>query len=362
MLLYGDSNFSGYGFDVTGVIDPSPFSLVAGRYSQIINSTDYLSLSVSSSGAFTGTLYRQRIRITVKGKFDVSGNATSLTGVPHTLRLDREPNASGLGANVITGTVSDLAISAYRAAYKTGDSAPEAGLYTSTMTPQSPSSTVPPGIGYTRITITKTGNATVSGRLPDGSTVTYSGPLHGSSTGKKQLLLYTVQPYTGKGMLSVPLTFDTTVASDCSGICRWIKPDIRSTTYPTQINTSLNVTASRYGARSRGLPALDFPSRADNVLIRLSGGGLTSDIVETATFSNLNAVTITGLNMSKLKVTINASTGTFSTTFIHPATRQTMTCLGVLYQNIAFPQSAGYFIGPLLNDTRSGGKITLLPN
>ncbi len=357
-LVYGESGYQGLGFDIKGVVDPKPFSPVAGRYAQLVNDEDYVSILVSGSGSFTGNLYIRGVRSAFKGKFDIDGDASKVNGTPYSLHLDREPSASGLGANVISGSILGRSISAHHTAYKKGSSAQEAGRYTVMLSPQITSSTVPPGIGYGRISVTKTGGTTFSGRLADGSSHTFSGHVYGSPTGKNQILIYTPKSYRSKGLLCGALTFESSSNSDCNGIVRWIKPVTQTARYPDEIDTHLTAFGNRYGVRSRGLPAVDFPT---NIEVRLSGGGLDSDIVEAATYSALNKVLILGSNPSKLKVTINSAQGTFSAAFIHPATNKKVTSKGVLYQNTNSPRAAGYFLGPIVDGSAFGGAITLLP-
>jgi hypothetical protein len=226
---------------------------------------------------------------------------------------------------------------------------------------------MPQGTGYATVTVGATGVVVWAGKLADGTAFTGSGPLVGGTAGN-QFIIFNPTIYGHAGLLAGSIAFKNLADSDCNGALRCIKPQQASGSYyQAGFDTGLAVMGSTYTAPPPGTMALAFPSELYNGITELTGGGLVNSLGQsqpinaTVTLTPLNTVIAALPNRDALKLTIHPSTGTFSGTFLHPASQQTVSFAGVLYQQTNIPQAAGFFLGPVLNGTGDSGNVSLTP-
>lgn len=358
--LHGNRAFYSLTITIRGYPDIHPLSRQAGTFSAIMG-TDHVIFTLGATGAFTGKFYQSGVPFSFRGVFDANGDAVSNSPVPYNIHIDPVFNTT-LGANLITGTVSNESFTAYHAAYSSHDTAREEGRYTALLPAAQPgSATVPPGAGFGAFRVGRTGALTLAGKLADGTRFSAGGPLIGGPAGNNQFLIYQTLKYAPKGLLSGPLTFESLTDSAWDGPVRWIKPQTTGDYNPAAFDTTLQFSGNLYGPRARGLMDLDFPPQSENASITITGGGLNTDITETATLAANNVVTISGANLNKVKLVLNPAAGTLSGDFTHPVSGKVTAITGVLYQNLSAAEAAGFFIGPVLNGTGLDGSVTMLP-
>ncbi|HEV7404003.1 MAG TPA: hypothetical protein VGO11_13780 [Chthoniobacteraceae bacterium] len=357
--VFGDLSYYGLNFKIVGYPDPYPLSRQAGSFSALLNGTDRVVITLGATHVFSGRLYRPGASFAFRGVFDAAGNASSISPVPYSLHINPVFNPVP-GANNIGGTVAGESFTAYHAAYSSTHLAPELGRYNTLLKPNASGPTLPGGTGYGVLRVGRTGAVTLVGKLADGTGLSAGGPLYGSASGQPQFLLYDAAIHAAKGLLTGPMTFQSAAASSADGVVRWIKPTNTAAYYPAAFDTTLSTISERYGARAKGLMALDFPARDQNATITVSGGGV-ADFSETATLAGTNVVTIIGANPHGLKLTFNAAAGAFTGSFIHPLTNKANAFAGTLYQNASAPEAAGYFRGPLQMGHGITGDVVMTP-
>ena len=222
-------------------------------------------LSLSASGAFTGTLWIAGVRQALKGALDSSGTVTLdlPNGGSLTLQLTRVAGSSEawqlLGTLALEG--SQIQIEAQRRVdYSVGarSRAPQEGTYTwLLLAPEgTDSATTAMGDGHATLRVNPLGLCTGALVLPDGTRTTFAG--HVSSTGDWSLhrQLYSA---TAPGWLAGKLSFrEVPGISDLDGVVTWSRTaGPQSTGHQVQ----RTVVGSRYLAPAKGERA--WPQLAD---------------------------------------------------------------------------------------------------
>jgi hypothetical protein len=198
----------------------------------------------------------------------------------------------------------------------------------------------PGGYGYATLTNNLAGHVALSGRLADNAAVSQS-----VSVSKDGNIPLYVSLYSRKGLLMGWLTLTNNSSNNppksiLGANLAWIKPGGRAgTLYAAGFtNTNITVLGSFYSAPQAG--ANNFA--LTNGTLTLSNGGLTSGLV----FSNL---TITGdkLNAPGNEVTgtITPGTGVLTLTFRPSGASSDITAKGVVLQDGADTNAAGWFLG-----------------
>ena len=143
-------------------------------------------------------------------------------------------------------TSDNCDVAFHHVAYGKGQAAIEAGKYTALLNATDTGMTVPQGTGYATLTVSKTGGATMAGKLADGTAFTAAGPLVGGTMGD-QFVLNVPLPYRSvmtkgaKGLLAGALTFEPLTGSHLDGSVGWMKPEQTTGAFPAAIDTSLSV-------------------------------------------------------------------------------------------------------------------------
>jgi|GEM_PF-1627229 len=339
---------------VTVNLPASNLTAGIGAYGGLVtlggNPRGYWGVGVVLKGVFSGALYLDGVKTSIKGVFDTNGNfqtTINRSGAsPLTINL-----ALDAARNQITGTVNDtintFALTLVRTypSFSTTLTTPAAGRYTALIpvaTGSVGSLTVPQGTGYVSFTVSATGSAKLTGKLADGTPFTAGSKL--SHDGAFPLF---VQLYGKKGFLVGLVTFSPQTGSDASGLLVWKKPGTTTGPYTAAFETSPTLTAARYTATK---PVLALPAPPSNAKLIYDTLGLTKML----SVSTANIVTVTNAAADKTSVKINSTSGIFTGTFMHPTDSLKRSFAGAIYQKGATPRGEGYFAGPT-----STQKITL---
>ena len=350
-----------------------------------------LSVTITASGSFSGKLQTLNTQQNFKGKFNEEGRALFGTAqteryavqrsssspkasiVNFVMRLelrDDHPviNAQFLGAvggeavlsegvaeRTVYSSLKTLPVEMKRMPTEIYDSSFEKGVYTVLMDiPEelraktdeaSGNELYPQGSGYGKITVSPSGTVTFSGKLSDGTSVTYSNRLSGSNGWP----LY-VPLYSRKGSLAGKVQFDpSSEANDASGkLMRWFKPKgAKASPYSNGWieGVSLELQASKYleplrptknnpypgTVFGREVPGLQAP--AVNLSVLTSGGWLSGATPYEASMNATSVVTAVGAAAKdRFKLNFTSTSGAFTGSFIHPETKKTLKFEGVVFQ------------------------------
>jgi hypothetical protein len=321
---------------LTATFVPNPFVTRSGGYSGLISGADtgLLTLSVNSTGGFSGRITLDGKGYTVRGKFGLDGSATVSIARAHTTPLLLTLNLDVTGATGISGSVTDGTNSSTftaDASYNTADGKyASAGQYTVSLppNPQSTDSTLPKGNGYAVMTVNAAGKARVSGALGDGTAFSVSGTVSQDNT----LPVY-VALYHGHGSLSGVLTIRDTGVSDVDGLLHWSKPAIPAAhVHPDPIEADTAAVGSQYARPAHGSTVVKVSASVDNTELYLGDGNLNQPVVETATLGTNNAIVVATPELAKLHASVDPATGRFTGSFVHPITHEVTSFRGVVFQ------------------------------
>lgn len=335
----------------------SPFVRdITGFYSGLIQApsptnftfetSGYVRVSVTATGAFTGQFILGGIAYPLVGEFTGSGQYVGeirrANTTPITLNLTMDVNPAD--SKRIIGTVSTntfvTTLTANRAAYSAASPAPAGvvGRYTILM----PQAGViadpirdPRGNGIGTFAVGTDGLVSWRGVLADGTRVSQRQPLTKDNTWP----LY-VSLYRGRGVMLGQVTMDGTQAtSDLNGKVNWFKPSISTERYfPLGFRVvGADFLGSKYTPPARGASAIpSFGTAENNALLTLQEGSLLNDISRTLTYSAANRITVTNPGSERLGLQIDPSTGLLTGTFFHPVSFRKTDILGVIFakQNI----------------------------
>ena len=347
-----------------------------------------ITVSVTSTGSFTGKLNIDGLSLSISGNFDPDGvarfgssRATTLsvarTGKP-SLTLELRLNFAASGSGELQGNVSEVGpagptavstIEADHAAFSATTLAP-AGLLgpsnaTQNYTIAFPSdssqpsgialSDYPQGDGLGNLSLTKTGALSLSGILADGTAFTISGALNGGSFWRIFIPLY-----AKKGLLTGGLNFDTVPATtDITGGFFWHRPILDDQHYPSGwTHLELSAQGSKYNAVT-GTSVITHQTTTHNTVLTLTPLSGTP-FVRTVGITNADAVIETPVDAA-FALSITRSNGRISGNFtLSDNTKPTFQ--GIMLQKV--PSAFGFFktVTPKVKDyTGQVGRVTLVP-
>jgi len=369
-------------FTATFVTNPFPSNVVGDFNGLVIedgtndasNATNgSMSLKVTGTGTFTGTLKIDGFTLSIAGLFDNAGVAkfgaarTTTLFVPRTnkpayeLTLNMDLATSG-NSNKITGTlkqkyrsalVSNSNVVLDRSAFSATNPVPAGyllnkGLYNVVLParasqPGLVAADYPQGDGVGSITVTNVGSLKFTGTLADGTVVTSS-----SFLSKDRVALIFAQLYTGTaGSIGGLVTLnDTLPDSDVAGTnFFWFRPWQNVHHYPwgwpEGIAVDLVGTKFAVPVGASVLPLL--PNLIPNATLSFSDGLLTAPVVKDVTITPTNVVTNSPLTDTSFKLTITAASGKIGGTFTHTdGTKPAFN--GVILQKGANRAAFGYFL------------------
>ena len=331
---------------------PNPFVARAGSYSGLIaagvfshSTSGFITVSATTLGALSGRLTFGGAAYALSGKFDAEGQATlsvRRTNLP-TLTVALHLDVVNV-TDRLTGTVSDGQISATFMADRAGQGSAFAGLYTVAFPAGTQSADAPPGAGYGTLSVGKTGVATLSGALADGTAVSASAAVSKSGAAPLYAALYST-----KGSLFAELDLPPPGAGAFGGSYHWTKPTV--TTGYHRLGFSVGNAA--IGSRFTALTAAQTIPTAGSAVVTFSGGNL-DPVTQPATVAANNRVTFSAPILKSSSLTIYRTNGRFYGSFIHPVSKVARRFDGVLLQeqNVGY----GFFLGTTL-----GGSVRFLP-
>lgn len=320
---------------------PNPFTTGVGGYSGLFTGTDgthgAVNVSLVSNGTFTGRIRLGSETVALKGRFDAAGAAeltvTSRSGATFTLALNYSATAGTITGTVSTdGWSADLALDALSKPATTAH--PSAGRYTLVIASDEAAG-APAGDGAAVIVVNRSGFATVTGALAEGTAFTARGRL----TDDGVLNLFTPL-YNRAGLLTGALHFRTQDASDIDGTLFWARPALGE---DAAFALEVAAVGSRYTAPAANQPVVPVSSTENNTALALGDGGLAAPVVQPATLSTSNTLTISAPAVTGLTARINPARGNFSGRFVHPETGAVTKIRGVILQKqgVGF----GFFAG-----------------
>jgi len=342
--------------------------------------TGLIILKFSDDGAFSGKAVVNGVRTRLSGGVDIFGGYNSPPGSLLPISLSVSGTGSGTGGPALTGSVDGQSLSALPVAYGKGETVAEAGKYTIVLSQTNTSTAVPQGSGYATLTVGKTGEVMMAGKLADGTAFTSSGPLVGGGPAGGNEFIVSV--LTARTVLTGAISFLSAFNSysinapsqagpltdllpilpngNCGGTLSWTKNPVRSIYYGGGFPASLQAAGALYAPPA----GTGFPASADNGVFSATGGGVAG-LQEMVTLSTTNKVTDNGPNFSAhLKVTVDAVKGSFTGSFLDSGSMETIPFGGVFIQpkdSQGSPYAAGFFLGPVSDGAGLSGSVMLEP-
>ena len=338
---------------------PNPFPVVAGAYAGLFwegesvrqGSSGFFTLATTASGAYSGALILDGVKLPVSGQLSLDGGATNV--IP---RRGADPVSVAWtvdlhGANQVTGLVSTASwharLAGDRALLNAGTNhTMPIGKYTFVLPGATDEPSKPEGDGFGTAGVDGNGKVNLAATLADGTRFAAAGPLLQGG----MFPLYTAL-YGKRGSVLSWVAFDTNQPnSDMSGLFSWIRPPaVTPKTYTNGFELESALTGSRY------VPPAGKTNRIveiSNGFLLLSGAGLLEPSTNAVILGPNNALTNTGSN--KLTLTLTASSGLFKGTFMQTGTTERVSFSGAVLQKTR--RGSGYFL-------RAGrsGQVLLQP-
>lgn len=305
-----------------------------------------ITLATTASASYSGKLQLGPASYPFTGRFNSLGLATNPVArkgaTPLTLSLAEDVN----DVDVITGTVGDgvswtANLQANRAAFNE-QNGPSPGNYTLVFAGTNGDPELPTGNGYGTLNLSTGDKIKFSGSLADGTKFSQSAAL--SANGEWPLY---DSLYRGQGQILGWLLFTNGSPATLGGDVDWIKsPSATGKLYTNGFNFETAATGSFFN------PALQPLIGFSNGVVVLSGGDLSSNIVNDVIITN--GTKVLNVSSNKLTLKLSASKGTFSGTVKDPATGASKVFSGAFLQNedlglgysLGTNQSSSVFIGP----------------
>ncbi len=335
------------GLSLEANFQPSPFLALTGPWYGVLTSgsdaqTGLVRLTVSSRGLFTGRINLAGRAWSFTGTLDVNGSATVVIpgAVPVTITLQ-----ANLDGGQISGTVTEgadrfnfaVSQSTFNAIT---DTAPQAGRYTVALAPApGAGASVPQGDGYAALVVSRSGAATLAGRLADGTPYSATGHVANDGT----LAFYCIPSGAPAGSsVAGLLTFRSTDVTDLDGTLAWTKTSRGGDRfYPAGFSTQLSAAGSLY---VRPAPGLQYMDAAPGAATAALGGGNIPQPIEVPVLISLeNKAVMATPGPPDVTLAINPLSGVVSGSFLLPAGSLPRALRGVVLQKQK--SAVGYFRG-----------------
>jgi hypothetical protein len=346
-------------------------------------------VTVAAKGVFTGQIQVGVKKYRLRGSFDHAGDGHFGAAKTATITLTRTAATSLVlslkldvtdGTDQVTGTLTEdgqpfADLLANRALYSSAKKivAPKRavptemlGAYTVVFAAKTPAELglaaeqYPQGHGVGRLTVSRSGVATLSGYLADGTSIRCSSPLSKSNTWPLFVPLV-----RGKGSISGWITFaDGEGISDLAGMgLHWYRPAATGGRYAAGWASGIeaDLLGTKYTMPPKtekrsvlpGLPAADTDGNAE---LTLSGRSLPAPGTTRAAFniSESNVATPLAASAGYTTMKITASTGYIRGTYIDPVTGHKSLGKAVILQKQQ--RAAGYLLMPT-----DSAALTLVP-
>jgi len=313
-----------------------------------------ITLSVTSTGAFSGKLTLGANTPSLTGQFNPAGAATITTlrkvqsNLITTLQLDftgQTVAGSVTDGSFVAPVIADLDV--FNSARKATN---YEGRYTFIIPGTDNASAGPLGTSWGTVTVSSLGAVTFTVSLADGT----AAPVNPSSVVSKDGWWPFYLPlYSGHGSLWSWNCFTNGGFISLTN-ASWINGTNASKTAQSRAgftNETASILGSAFNPTNEPLLALN------NGQVTLQGSNWPFTITNQLTLALNNRITLTNAaDTNKLTLTINKANGVISGAFANPAnTRQTLSVSGVLLQNET--NARGYFIGA----NQLNGAFLLVP-
>jgi hypothetical protein len=238
-----------------------------------------------------------------------------------TVRFDIEADGTAPGTIQDDATGENFAFSLTRAAADSQGASIAPGVYTAWL----PGDTNMPGTGYVVATVDKKGKAKLVGKLSDGQAFSDSSKLLGHHYVLDPLLYKNGKTYAGQLRSEVEITGGTTVGTEAE----WFKDVVPGDPiYPNSVAKTLPLEGERFIVSGEsGFNVIVSSLGSANVQLVLEGGNLPATQTIPISISE-KKVTVGVTSLQQLSVKVDTKNGTFSGSFIHPASFKKTTFAG----------------------------------
>ncbi|GEP43909.1 Ig-like domain-containing protein [Brevifollis gellanilyticus] len=248
------------------------------------------------------------------------------------------------------------------------------GFYTLRLDPQSEltPSAYPRGYGYATAKLTSTGQISITGALPDGTTITCSSVLLDDGTAPVYQPLLTPGGTTKDGLLFGRLQFTQNAETPhITASLKWFRPAavspkvlLYAAGWPAGITLDTNGTLYDSKLAVESMLGLTAPGNGlGNASLRLSGGNLVSGITKENFSIVKSAVVKIAPADGSFTLTFTPATGLFSGTFTldwsNPSSAKPA-FKGVILQGTALRGGYGFFLNNAKNEPAPESGVVLL--
>jgi hypothetical protein len=317
-------------------------------------SSGYVTVSVSSSGGYSGKVIQNGKTYRLHGAFAPDGTAvqivprTGTNALRVTLALDLNLQSDEISGTIAeegsTGTVWSTPLTLDRNIYSRVNPAPSAGPYTISIPPD-PGSNGPQGDGVGSMTVSSSGGVIFKGTLTDGTKVS-----QGTTLSKGGLWPFYLALYKGQGAIICPALLNTNPpTTDLTGTLAWFKQaQVQGRYCPGGFTNFTTLLGCRYR-----MPA------GTNAVLNLSEGtlGFTNNQLSVDFANEVQLTppsTIVNRSTNHLTFKVSKSTGLFNGSVTPPAGGKALPFSGALLQKRTM--GAGFFLG-----TNQSGMVILAP-
>ncbi|MFM1768496.1 MAG: hypothetical protein RJA22_1025, partial [Verrucomicrobiota bacterium] len=331
--------------NLEAVFVPNPFPPAAGAYNGLFSEADEtrlersgaVNLTVTTLGAFSGTLRTATKRLALSGQFNAVGRSTNTvprTGTtPLTVELHLQLDGSGRLAGRVTDGAWSASLEATLAPFNatTRPATNQVGSHTLAQLWDDGR------VGWVAsVTVNSAGLTKLSGSLFDTPSITQQMAMDGNGSWPLFLPLY-----GGRGQLLGRLQFGAFGTDTLTGRVSWVKGTLPTSlsaarTAPTAFTNLSAVIGSRYPT-----PVTNRVLNFSLGVVELDGGDLTAAFTNQVALSSANVVT--NLSPNPLTLAITKTTGLFSGKGTQPGTNRVASFKGVVLPQRGY--GLGFFPG-----------------
>jgi uncharacterized repeat protein (TIGR03803 family) len=363
-VVLSATNTGGAGEATLALTIDANFITAAGAYNGLgsLGGTNVAltTFTLARTAAFSGRVENATTAYALTGKFNPAGfySGSKVVGKSiyvSNLALDGSAKTINGTVSIVTATGTTtyaVQTQGYGVFNPRTSPAASAGRYTFIIPQISGTSVaggpVPQFQGFGTITVTTTGVVVVVGKLGDATSFVDVSHLHADGT---SFTLFD-RLYAGRapGSVAGNIVFSSGTASDADGDLDWIKPAqlITVGNYLKGFTVQSQFLGAKY-AKAPFTPG--SPAVSGTAAFILGGGALASPaITDSLLIPAVGRITVSGVNMGSITLSILPTTGVFSGTFIDPTTNRRAGYGGVIYQK---PSPEGF--GLFLSGSQAGG-------
>ncbi len=313
-------------------------------------SSGFFTFTLASQGAFSGKTMIQGLSHSFTGVFNNDGQAavtvprTNGPNLAFNFQLDVSTRSTdGIVNGVVNAGVWTASLLGDRARYNAvTNPAPQIGSYTMVIPGKAGSRVIPAGDGFADLKVDGAGMARLNGVMADGLTMAQSVQI--STAGNWP---FYASLYGGKGTAIGWLKFGTSANGNLTGNMGWVKTSgYPGVYYPAGFIHETAIIGSTYTPPATGVPVLNLSSGG----LVMADGLLNGPVFGAFGLASDNSFVVTG--PVPFKLTLTATTGRLTGSFVHPVTKKSSTAKGIVLQQQNMVR--GYFLS-----TNDSGSILL---